>query len=102
MAADEWLERTRQVLADYLPRRLECGDAIPAAILVLVYDRDGEAHVLFTERTHQVEHHKGQMSFPGGACDEGDDSLETTALRETAEEIGVRPEDVEIVFRMPT
>ena len=57
MAADEWLERTRQALADYIPRRLESSDATPAAILLLVYDRDGEAHVLFTERTHQVEHH---------------------------------------------
>jgi len=100
MAADEWLERTRQALADYIPRRLETSDATPAAILLLVYDRDGEAHVLFTERTHQVEHHKGQISFPGGACDDGDDCLETTALRETSEEIGVRPEDVEIVGQL--
>jgi len=100
MAADEWLERTRQALADYIPRRLETSDATAAAILLLVYDRDGEAHVLFTERTNQVEHHKGQISFPGGACDEGDDCLETTALRETSEEIGVRPEDVEIVGQL--
>jgi 8-oxo-dGTP pyrophosphatase MutT (NUDIX family) len=100
MPTDDWLERTRQALSEYIPRRLECGDATPAAILVLVYDRDGEAHVLFTERTHQVEHHKGQISFPGGACDEGDDSLEATALRETAEEIGVEPEAVEIVGQL--
>ena len=55
MPADEWLERTRQTLADYIPRRLECGNATPAAILVLIYDRDGEAHIVFTERTHQVD-----------------------------------------------
>jgi 8-oxo-dGTP pyrophosphatase MutT (NUDIX family) len=100
MTADEWLERTRQALADYIPRRLDTSSATPAAILLLVYDREGEAHVLFTERTHQVEHHKGQISFPGGACDDGDDCLETTALRETSEEIGVRPEDVEIVGQL--
>jgi 8-oxo-dGTP pyrophosphatase MutT (NUDIX family) len=100
MVAEEWLERTRQALAEYIPRHLECGEAVPAAILILVYDRDGEAHVLFTERTHQVEHHKGQISFPGGASDDGDNSLETTALRETAEEIGVCPEDVEIVGQL--
>ncbi len=100
MPTDDWLERTRQALSEYIPRRLECGDATPAAILVLVYDRDGEAHVLFTERTHQVEHHKGQISFPGGASDEGDASLEATALRETAEEIGVEPEAVEIVGQL--
>ncbi len=100
MAADEWLERTRQALAEYIPRRLECPGAIAAAILILVYDRDGEAHVLFTERTHQVEHHKGQISFPGGASDDGDDCLETTALRETAEEIGLPPENLQIVGQL--
>ena len=100
MAADEWLERTRQALAEYIPRRLDGGKATPAAILILMYDRDGEAHILFTERTRRVEHHKGQISFPGGACDESDDSVETTALRETAEEIGVQPEDVEIIGQL--
>ena len=100
MAADEWLERTRQALAEYIPHRLDGGKATPAAILILIYDLDGEAHILFTERTHHVEHHKGQISFPGGACDESDDCVETTALRETAEEIGVQPEDVEIVGQL--
>jgi len=100
MIADEWLERTCQMLAEHAPHHLECAGATPAAILILVYDRDGEAHILFTERTHQVEHHKGQISFPGGACDDDDDCLETTALRETAEEIGVQPEEVEIVGQL--
>jgi 8-oxo-dGTP pyrophosphatase MutT (NUDIX family) len=100
MAADEWLERTRQALAEYIPHRLDGADATPAAILILVYDRDGEVHILFTERTQQVEHHKGQISFPGGACAESDDCVQTTALRETAEEIGVQPDDVEIVGRL--
>ncbi len=100
MTADEWLERTKQAVVDYIPRRLEGVEATPAAILILVYNRDGEAHVLFTERTHTVEHHKGQISFPGGACDDRDDCLETTALRETAEEIGVPPEDVQIVGQL--
>lgn len=100
MAADEWLERTRQALAEYIPHRLDGGNATPAAILILIYDLDGEAHILFTERTHRVEHHKGQISFPGGACDESDDCMETTALRETAEEIGVLPEDVEVIGQL--
>jgi 8-oxo-dGTP pyrophosphatase MutT (NUDIX family) len=100
MAADEWLQRARQALAEYIPHRLQCDDATPAAILILIYDRDGEAHILFTERTHRVEHHKGQISFPGGARDESDDCVQTTALRETAEEIGVQPEDVEIIGQL--
>jgi 8-oxo-dGTP pyrophosphatase MutT (NUDIX family) len=100
MAADEWLERTRQALAEYIPHRLDGGNATHAAILILIYDLDGEAHILFTERTQRVEHHKGQISFPGGACDESDDCMETTALRETAEEIGVQPEEVEIIGQL--
>ena len=69
----------------------------PAAVLVPLYEREGEYWVLFTKRTQKVEHHKGQISFPGGARDEGDRELVDTALRETFEEIGVRPEDVEIL-----
>ena len=100
MPADEWLERTRQTLADYLPRRLERGNATPAAILVLIYDRDGEAHIVFTERTHQVEHHKGQISFPGGAKDPQDRDFLDTALRETHEEMGIKPADVTVLGQL--
>jgi len=100
MAAGEMLERIRQALTEYAPRRMEHPTAIPAAVLILVYEREGEVHVLFTQRTDQVEHHKGQISFPGGARNHDDNCLKTTALRETYEEIGVRPEDVQIVGRL--
>lgn len=100
MTADETFDRVRQALTEYVPRRLEHPTATPAAVLILVYERNGEAHVLFTERTEQVEHHKGQISFPGGACDQEDEELTATALRETYEEIGVRPEEVEIVGQL--
>ena len=100
MGAEDIIERVRQALADYTPRRVDDPKAMPAAVLILVCDRDGEVHLLFTERTHHVEHHKGQMSFPGGACDDEDESLETTALRETQEEIGVQPDDVEIIGQL--
>jgi 8-oxo-dGTP pyrophosphatase MutT (NUDIX family) len=100
MGSDEVLARVRQALADYTPRRLDNPAAAPAAVLILVYDRDGEPHVIFTERTNHVEHHKGQMSFPGGAHDDHDDCLETTALRETFEEIGVHPDSVRIIGQL--
>ncbi|MBI3762991.1 MAG: CoA pyrophosphatase [Chloroflexi bacterium] len=54
-------------------------------------------HLLFTERTHDVEDHKGQVAFPGGRADEGDESRIATALRETEEEIGLRRGDVTVV-----
>ncbi len=100
MASEELIEKTRQAMTEFIPRRIDDPTATPAAVLILIYDREGEAHVLFTKRTDQVEHHKGQVSFPGGACDDEDDCLETTALRETHEEIGVQPEDIEIVGQL--
>jgi 8-oxo-dGTP pyrophosphatase MutT (NUDIX family) len=75
--------------------RLKC-----AAVLVpLVFQQD-EWHVLFTRRTEQVESHKGQVSFPGGACDEGETTPEQTALREAEEEIGICPAEVDVLGRL--
>jgi 8-oxo-dGTP pyrophosphatase MutT (NUDIX family) len=68
-----------------------------AAVLIPLFSREGEWWVLVTQRTHTVGHHKGQISFPGGACEPADASLEETALRETYEEIGVPPREVEIL-----
>jgi 8-oxo-dGTP pyrophosphatase MutT (NUDIX family) len=73
---------------------------MPAAVLILVYPRDGEERVLLTVRSELVEHHKGQISFPGGAHDEHDASPEDTALRETFEEVGVAPHEVEVLGRL--
>ncbi|MDO8615662.1 MAG: CoA pyrophosphatase [Dehalococcoidia bacterium] len=100
MGSEETLERIRQALADYTPKRIDHPASADAAVLILVHDRAGDPHIIFTERTNHVEHHKGQISFPGGACAGGDDCLETTALRETFEEIGVRPEDVRLLGQL--
>jgi 8-oxo-dGTP pyrophosphatase MutT (NUDIX family) len=97
MGTEELLDRIESALADYNPRRLDHPTASAAAVLILIHPNDGEPHVVFTERTNHVEHHKGQMSFPGGACDDGDDCSETTALRETWEEIGVEQTHVRII-----
>ena len=60
-----------------------------AAVLVPLVRENGSWSVLLTARTDLVEDHKGQVSFPGGACEKDDSGLEATALRETAEEIGL-------------
>jgi len=75
--------------------RLKC-----AAVLVPLVWYDDEWHLLFTRRTDKVESHKGQVSFPGGACDEGETTPEQTALREADEEIGLNPNDVKILGRL--
>lgn len=69
----------------------------PAAVLLPLYEKEGEYYILLTKRTQDLEHHKGQICFPGGAHHRQDRSLRDTALRETYEEIGVPPEDVEIL-----
>jgi len=97
MRSDELLEKVEQALADYNPRKIDHPTASAAAVLILIHSKDREPHVIFTERTTTVEHHKGQMCFPGGACDDEDDGCEQTAMRETHEEIGVVPDHVRIV-----
>jgi len=94
------LQQIRSFLASYQPVRLSVDEATPAAVLLLLYEKQGEPHVLLTRRTNYVEHHKGETSFPGGAFDAEDGDLLTTALRETEEEIGVRPQDVEVLGRL--
>jgi 8-oxo-dGTP pyrophosphatase MutT (NUDIX family) len=73
-----------------------------AAVLVPLLRQDGEWHLLFTRRTDKVESHKNQVSFPGGACDEGETTPEQTALREAQEEIGVDPNQVRLLGGLNT
>jgi 8-oxo-dGTP pyrophosphatase MutT (NUDIX family) len=68
-----------------------------AAVLVPLFEKEGTCHLLFTRRSDQVKHHKGQISFPGGAFDDGDGDLRRTALREASEEIGLNENDVQIL-----
>jgi 8-oxo-dGTP pyrophosphatase MutT (NUDIX family) len=60
-----------------------------------------EPTVVFTQRTSQLKHHSGQISFPGGRAEPGDAGAELTALREAEEEIGLARERVEILARLP-
>jgi 8-oxo-dGTP pyrophosphatase MutT (NUDIX family) len=70
----------------------------PAAVLIPIFQDDGVWKMLFIKRTHHHEdHHSGQIAFPGGRFDRQDSSLLDTALRETEEEIGVQPDDVDIL-----
>lgn len=70
---------------------------VPAAVLVPLFLKDDEIHVLFTKRTSQLTHHSGEISFPGGRGEPEDVNSAATALRETWEEIGIRPEHVEVL-----
>lgn len=71
-----------------------------AAVLAPVLTRDEESYVLFTKRADDLGEHPGQMSFPGGSRESEDGTLETTALREADEEIGLRAPEVTMVGRL--
>jgi 8-oxo-dGTP pyrophosphatase MutT (NUDIX family) len=71
-----------------------------AAVLLPLFKPAAEYHLVFTKRTDTVKHHKGQVSFPGGAFDASDGDLLRTALRESYEEVGIRPEDVTVLGRL--
>jgi 8-oxo-dGTP pyrophosphatase MutT (NUDIX family) len=82
-------DHIRQFLETF--QRQECNgrDLFPAGVLIPLFERNGELHVVLTQRTDKVEHHKGQISFPGGVKNERDTTIIETALRETEEEIGL-------------
>jgi len=95
------LEAAGQSLDAYLEMDLtEESTLRRAAVLVPLVRQADEWHLLFTRRTDRVESHKGQVSFPGGACDEGESTAEQTALREAEEEIGLAPHDVKVLGRL--
>ncbi len=73
----------------------------PAAVLIAVQDTAAGPQVILTQRASSLKHHAGQIAFPGGKRDEGDVSLEDTALREADEEIGLAPDNVQILGRLP-
>ena len=70
---------------------------VPAAVLIPLFQRHGEYHLLLTKRTEHLHHHRGEISFPGGVRHAEDRDLLDTALRETREEVGIPPERVEVL-----
>ena len=89
-------ERLKAALASRKRVPMEAGP-VPAAVLLPLFLKDGEFHILFTKRTSHLTHHSGEISFPGGVCDPGDRDSADTALREAWEEVGIAPQDVEIL-----
>ncbi|MFC1948822.1 NUDIX hydrolase [Chloroflexota bacterium] len=98
-------KRLKRALSRRKKVRVVDARRVLAAVLVPIFIKQGEYHILFTRRTERVKDHKGQISFPGGVYEERDDSLLDTALRESREEVGLEAEAVEVLGElddMPT
>lgn len=91
------LDIARRVLAENHKLTLTDPSLKPAGVTCLIYLKDGEYCILLNKRSQEVEHHKGEISFPGGMKDPEDATLRETALREAHEEMGILPEDIEII-----
>lgn len=68
-----------------------------AAVMILLVKDNEDWKIVYTRRTTGVRTHQGEVSFPGGSYEKSDDTMVQTALRETYEEIGVRPECIRIL-----
>lgn len=95
------LRRVRQAMthagpADAWP---DPGGRVAAAVLVPIFEEDGEARIILTRRSSSLRSHTGEVSFPGGRLDEGEAPLDA-ALREASEEIGLDPAAVEILGQL--
>jgi 8-oxo-dGTP pyrophosphatase MutT (NUDIX family) len=73
----------------------------PAGVLIPVLERAAGLSVLLTQRSAELKHHAGQVSFPGGRMEDHDRDVVQTALRETHEEVGIPPEAVAVVGYLP-
>ncbi|MBE0481196.1 MAG: CoA pyrophosphatase [Dehalococcoidia bacterium] len=92
-----WEDRLGLALVGRTRKTLVLDGFRPSAVLIPVYTNRVAHYVVLTKRVEWVFHHKGQVSFPGGAFDEADGLLCVTALREASEEVGIRPEDVRVL-----
>jgi 8-oxo-dGTP pyrophosphatase MutT (NUDIX family) len=88
-----WILEIRRRLEAPPPRRLAPSEARQAAVLVPLYVDAGQLWTVLVRRSDALRNHRGQIAFPGGGCESGEDPW-TAALRESSEEIGLAPTKV--------
>ncbi|HIH78199.1 MAG TPA: CoA pyrophosphatase [Halobacteria archaeon] len=86
----------KEILADRKRDLISDNSLRQSAVLVPLFKKDDDYNVLFIKRTENLTYHKGEISFPGGARENNED-LKDTALRESHEEIGLKPHDVNVL-----
>jgi 8-oxo-dGTP pyrophosphatase MutT (NUDIX family) len=84
------------------PREALANNSNAAAVLVPMFERRGELHIIYIRRSDHVASHRGQVAFPGGRVDPVDATLLDAALREAHEELGIEPATVDVVGALAT
>ena len=84
-------------LSNRTKRSVDYPEYKKAAVMIIFMEMEHAPYVLLTLRTDKVSTHKGQVAFPGGGFDSLDKSMLDTALRETLEEVGIEPSEVEVL-----
>jgi 8-oxo-dGTP pyrophosphatase MutT (NUDIX family) len=84
------------------PREALANKSNAAAVLVPIFERGDELHIVYIRRSDHVASHRGQVAFPGGRVDPADATLLDAALREAHEEVGIHPSIVEVIGAFPT
>ncbi len=96
---DQSLERLRGILAKRPAIEIDAPQYRRACVLVALVRVDGAWSILFSRRSPNLAAHSGQIAFPGGAV-EGGEALESAAIREAEEEVGIHGRSVEIIGRL--
>jgi 8-oxo-dGTP pyrophosphatase MutT (NUDIX family) len=96
---DESLRRV--LLTSEEAEAMDAHGQVEAAVLLPMFDYPDDPGLVLTERRADLRRHAGEISFPGGRRDTPGESLQSTALREAQEEIGLDPEGVEVVGALP-
>lgn len=98
------VEQIRNSLAGVAPAPREelANKSNAAAVLMPLFERDSELHVIYIRRSDHVASHRGQVAFPGGRVDALDATLLDAALREAREEVGIEPATVDVLGGLPT
>jgi len=90
-------QQIEKILRHHEKKKITGENLKASAVLIPLFYNQGQYYVLFTERSAEVNFHKGQVCFPGGTQEPSDSSLLQTALREIEEEISLKAKDVEIL-----
>ncbi len=96
-AFQDFKKTLKETLASREKRTINFPDYRKSSVMMLFMEKENKPHVLLSLRTDRVSTHKGQVSFPGGSWDDTDKDYLETALRETYEEVGIDPAEIEVL-----